>query len=126
MGTWVTPDEIIPGRHQNAWRISSENLARGNEGAIERLKEESSLMTLLSLVKEVPLGAFRELQSKHDDDQKIMRALAEAYRSRLRRALELYERDDEEDTEEAYRLRCVLVNMARAVFHWAGKHDGSG
>lgn len=124
VGTWVTPDEIIPARHQTAWRITSENLARGNEGAMERLKDESRLMALVALVKEVPLKAFRELESKVEKPRRIMRGLAEAYRGKLRAALDVYERDDEEDIEEAYGLRCVLISMSRAVFHWLGEDNG--
>lgn len=120
----MTPDEIIPARHQTAWRITSENLARGNEGAMERLKDESRLMALVALVKEVPLKAFRELESKVEKPRRIMRGLAEAYRGKLRAALDVYERDDEEDIEEAYGLRCVLISMSRAVFHWLGEDNG--
>jgi hypothetical protein len=124
VGTWVTPDAIIPARHQNAWRITSENIARGNERALERLADESRLMALVGLVKEVPLKAFRELESKDGKPESIMRRLAEAYRGKLRAALDLYERDDEEHTREAYALRCVLVSMSRAVFHWLGQQNG--
>ena len=124
VGTWVTPDAIIPARHQNAWRVTSENIARGNERALEQLADESRLMALVGLVKEVPLKAFQELESKGGKPKSIMRGLAEAYRGKLRAALDLHERDDEEDTREAYGLRCVLVSMSRAVFHWLGQQNG--
>ncbi len=125
VGTWVTPDEIIPARHQNAWRISSENIIRENEEALKRLQDESRLTELLSLIKEVPLKTFRELEAKDANPKSIMRGLANAYRGKLRTTLDLYERDGEEDSIEAYRLRCVLINMSQAVYHWLGNQDGS-
>lgn len=123
LGTWVTVDGIIPARHQNAWRISNENLARGSVGALERLKEESRLSELLLLIKEVPFKAFRDIEAKNENTKTMMRKLGEAYRGKFRAMLDIYERDEEEDTQEAYRLKCILVNMSRAVFRWIGKGD---
>ncbi|HEY5572917.1 MAG TPA: SPFH domain-containing protein [Anaerolineales bacterium] len=124
VGTWVTPDEIIPARHQNAWRITSENIARGSDEAMHRVQEESRLRELVSLVKEVPLKAFKQLENDDSEPRNKMRKLADAYRGKLRAALDLYQRDAGEESSEAYRLRCVLIHMSRAVFHWLGDRDG--
>jgi hypothetical protein len=128
VGTWVTPDDIIPTRHQMAWKITCENLVRGNQISLNELREESRLLELVKLVKEVPVKAFRELRSSNGDPRAIMRQLAEAYRGKLRAALDLYARADQGDSETtseaAYRLRCVLVNMTRSVFHWTSDSNG--
>jgi hypothetical protein len=144
VGTWVTPDDIIPTRHQMAWKITCENLVRGSPSSLHELREESRLLELVKLVKEVPVKAFRELRSKDEDPRAIMRQLAEAYRGKLRAALDLYAREGQGDSEAAsepaseaaaeaasessseatYRLRCVLVNMTRSVFHWTGDSNG--
>lgn len=124
VGSWVTPDDIIPTRHQMAWKITCENLVRGSQLSLNELREESRLLELVKLVKEVPVKAFRELRSKDGDPRAIMRQLAEAYRGKLRAALDLYAREGQGNSEVAYRLRCVLVNMTRSVFHWTSDSDG--
>lgn len=118
VGTWVTPDDIIPTRHQMAWKITCENLVRSSRTSLDELREQGRLSELVKLVKEVPVKTFRELLAKDGDAKGIMRLLAEAYRGKLRAALDLYVREGREDSEAAYRLRCVLVNLARSIFHW--------
>ncbi|HJW90510.1 MAG TPA: hypothetical protein VJ436_07700, partial [Anaerolineales bacterium] len=121
LGTWVTPDEIIPERHQNAWRITNDNLARGSEPALKSLFDESRLAELILLVYDVPLKQFRTLAPQADlSAREAMIALVSGYRSRLRSALDLYERDGKGETPEARSLRAVLDHLAHVVFHFLG------
>jgi hypothetical protein len=121
VGTWVTPDEIIPERHQSAWRITNENLARGSEPALNSLFDESRLGELTLLVYDVPLNLFRTLAPQANlTTREAMISLVNGYRAKLRSALDLYERDGKGDTPEARSLRAVLDHLAHVVFRFLG------
>lgn len=121
IGTWSTPDEIIPERHQSAWRITRENLARGSDEALETLYEESRLGELLMLLYSVPLEAFRSFDPQDEDrKQENLIQVVHGYRGKLRAALDLYERDGKSDTPGARRLRAVLDHLAHVVYRWIG------
>lgn len=119
VGTWETPDEIIPERHLEAWRISIQNFVRGNDRILEGLIEESYLGELSLMVREVPLTKFQEMITKEEARERIIKELALTYRSRLRAAFDLMERDQE--SVEAQRTRQVLEHLARVLYHKIGE-----
>ena len=110
VGTWVTPDEIIPQRHREAWRMTIENLVRGGETELERIRREAELMEFLRLVQEVPVLAFRQNQELEARDR--MRQMIIAYHSRLNEVYETLTREDRLPEVRA-RLRNVLVFLSR-------------
>jgi hypothetical protein len=119
LGTWVTPDAIIPEQHQTAWRITRENLARGSEAALKQLFEESRVGELMVLVFDVPLGTFRGLNGKDETQRKDnMLVLVNAYRGKLRAALDSYEREGKAESPEGRKLRAALDHLAHVVYRW--------
>jgi hypothetical protein len=126
VGTWKTPNEIIPEQHQTAWRISRENLVRGSQNSMDVLKEESRLGELRALVYDVPVGISRGMDRKDEARKREnMLALVHAFRGKLRSALDIYEREGKADTVEARRLRQTLDHLAHVVYRWLGD-SGNG
>lgn len=126
VGTWKIPDEIILEKHQTAWRISRENMARGNQASIDLLREESRLGELRSLVYDVPVGISRGMDRKEEARKREhMLALVHAYRGKLRSALDIYEREGKADSIEARHLRRTLDHLAHVVYRWLGD-SGNG
>jgi hypothetical protein len=110
VGIWVTPDEIVPQRHLEAWRLSLENLVRGSPQELDRLRRESETMEFYRLVQEVPLLTFRRNQELPSTER--MRRMIIAFHSRLNEVLETLERENRLPDERA-RLRNVLVFLSR-------------
>ncbi|RPI23327.1 MAG: hypothetical protein EHM70_22655 [Chloroflexota bacterium] len=89
VGTWVTPSEIIPERHLEAWRLSSENRQRGSEQTLSGIQLDARLTELLRLIDEMA-GTFYNLVNQGLDGETVMRRLMLSYREKLRSARELY------------------------------------
>ena len=87
VGTWKTPNEIVPGKHLEAWRISRENMARGNPTALDILRQEARLQQIIRLIQTAPLGRFQ--QTSKDEHQHRVQDLLIAYRQQLIEAEEL-------------------------------------
>lgn len=95
VGTWVTPTEIIPANHLEAWKISRENFVRSDPEQIKRLQEDARLQESLRLIQTMPVGKFyTELQQ--ENDAALIDSLVGDYYERIQSALELYEREGEE------------------------------
>ena len=107
VGTWVTPAEIIPANHLEAWKLSRENATRNNAEQLRRLREEAYLQEGLRLIQTMPVGQFyTELKSA--DDATVIDALIGDYYERIQSAFELFERDGLE-------LPVVLLNALRVL-----------
>ncbi len=83
VGTWHTPEQIIPKRHLEAWRISRDNLVAKSEGAIKEIRDQASLQAILDSINEVPLEIYRTAQQKRLNDAMTLRNLLLAYRGQL-------------------------------------------
>jgi hypothetical protein len=95
VGTWVTPAEIIPANHLEAWKLSRENFARNNPEQLKRLQEDARLQESLRLIQTMPVAKFyNELKQASDTD--LIDSLVGDYYERIQSALELYERDGQE------------------------------
>jgi hypothetical protein len=89
LGTWVTPSNIIPERHFEAWKLSSEARIRRSRVVLEQMQEENRLAELLRLIDEIPALFYNLCQQNIQPDQ-ILRELALAYREKLRYARDLF------------------------------------
>lgn len=87
VGTWKTPNEIVPGKHLEAWRISRENIALSNPTALDILRQEARLQQIIRLIQTAPLGRFQ--QTIEDEYQHRVQDLLIAYRQQLIEAEEL-------------------------------------
>jgi hypothetical protein len=124
VGTWLTPDEIIPEKHIKAWRITRDNLARSGKAALEDLEDHSRNLALGGLIQDTIINSHRQINKDDSDDAKAVRQIVESYRSKLRSALDIYEQSDRLHSPEARRLRRVLEHLARVSYRWLGDAHG--
>jgi hypothetical protein len=124
VGIWVTPDEIIPEQHVNAWRITRDNITRGGEQALADLEEQSRNGSLVGLIQETITNSDQQINNSDGDDAQAIKQIMEAYRIRLRTALDIYEQSDGGRSQEARRLRRVLEHLARVTYRWLGDANG--
>jgi hypothetical protein len=121
VGTWALPAGIIPERHLQAWRITYENLARGNEAAVENIFNSNRAEQLSAIIHDTPIGIFNQIDPDESARRKVdMVKLVNGYRGKLHAALEVYERRDESNTPVARRVREVWTHLAHVVAHYAG------
>ncbi len=100
IGTWETPSEIIPEQHLKAWQLSCQNQLDGSPRAIRELQNESRREELLRLIREIPVGAFQQLESRGLPLDQIKRELLLSYREKLRIAWEYYQSNQEQPPAE--------------------------
>jgi hypothetical protein len=124
VGTWVTPDEIIPEQHVNAWRITRENISRGGKQALESLEQQSRDSSLVGLIQEIITISNQQIVENVGEDDKAIQQIMESYRSRLRTALDIYEQREGINSPEARQLRRVLEHLARVAYRWLGDANG--
>ena len=121
IGTWDFPTDIIPERHLQAWRITYENLARGNDAVLESLSASSWTEQMLAIVRDTPLDNFSQIDTADQDMRKMsLVTLVKGYRGKLHLALEAFDRRDESDTQAARRVRDVWTHLAHVISHYAG------
>jgi hypothetical protein len=112
IGTWVTPSEIIPARHLEAWRLSSETRIMNSPTTTARIRSESRLGELLRLIDDVLTNFYSLLQEELPAGQ-VMRRLVLVYREKFRNARELYEAQEQPippELEEAIRHLSIVVS----------------
>ena len=93
VGTWDFPAQVIRTRHQEAWRISHENLARNNPAAYQRLRSQQKIGEVQRLIQSIAIATFQKVNSVSGitlDD--VMRTLILAYHTQMREAIGEYER----------------------------------
>jgi hypothetical protein len=117
VGTWKTPNEIVPEKHLEAWRISRENLARGGEGALFGLRKETQLQQILRLVQTIPLARFQ--QSKGREHKEIIQDLLIAYREQMIEAIELLVKCNRPEPQVVREAIKHIESMV-GIKHWVG------
>lgn len=118
VGTWVTPAEIIPAKHLEAWKISRENSSRNSPEQLKRLREDAYLQKALNLIQTIPIGRFYvELKDIEDDDIVIETLLGDYY-ERIQSALELFERDGLELPRVIMEALSILNKVRGTTHRW--------
>jgi len=117
VGTWKTPNEIVPEKHLEAWRLSRENLGRGSQGALNGLKKENQLQQTLRLVQSVPLARFHQNRDKTHKD--IIQELLVAYREQLIEVLELLAKSNRPEPP-IVRAAIKHIEGVLGIKHWVG------
>ena len=59
IGVWKTPDEIIPGKNVEAWRLSKENAEKRMAEKLNTSQEEEISAELLKQIQKVPLASSK-------------------------------------------------------------------
>ncbi len=122
VGTWKTPSEIVPEKHLEAWRLSRENLARGNQGELDGLRNESQLQQTLRLVQNIPLARFRQNETREHKD--IIQDLLIAYREQLIEAIELLVKSNRPEPP-IVRAAITHIEGILGIKHWVGATSSS-
>jgi hypothetical protein len=119
VGTWDFPAQLIPARHQEAWRITHDNLMKNNPAAFNGLRWQHKINETLRLIQMVPIGTFKQVMSVPNiqvDD--AIRALILAYYTQMREALAEYERSEYElekqEGEESDPVKLLALRERRA------------
>jgi hypothetical protein len=94
IGIWKTPNEIIPEKHLEAWRLSRENLTRGNPGAMNGIRREARLQSILRMIQTIPLVRFRENLQNGKSHTYTMRDLLLGYREQFIESMDLVKKVD--------------------------------
>ena len=117
VGTWKTPSEIVPEKHLEAWRLSRENLARGNQGELDGLRNETQLQQTLRLVQNIPLARFQQNNAREHKD--IIQDLLIAYREQLIEAIELLVKSNRQEPP-IVRAAIKHIEGILGIKHWVG------
>jgi len=120
VGTWVTPDEIIPERHVKAWKITRDNVMRGSPKALESLAEQSRKGALVGLIQGTITTSRQQIDDNFGEGDEAMKQIIDAYRVTLRTALDIYEQNRGLRSPEAVKLKLVLEHLARVAYRWLG------
>ncbi len=107
VGTWKTPDKLIPEKHLEAWKLSNENLYRESDEVLQELEKEAIIQKTVSLIQDVPVAAYRNAESDDQEHKKKMRSLLLAYHQQLLEAAEFMRAKGE----------AVPPNIEEAVAH---------
>ena len=107
VGTWKTPAELIPEKHLEAWKLSSENLYRESDEVLQELEKEAIIQKTVSLIQDVPITTYLNAESDDQEHKKAMRSLLLAYHQQLLEAAEFMRAKGE----------AVPPNIEEAVAH---------
>jgi hypothetical protein len=123
IGTWIIPSDIVPRRHLEAWRLTLDNMARGSDAELARLRVESETQEFLRLVREIPIQMFRSRANLSARDR--LRQLVLAFQSVLTEVYRNPQLSDRLEAEEREHLRRVLEFLTRFTIRWL-RGDGGG
>ncbi len=88
VGTWVTSASVISDRQVDAWKITADNQVRRRK--FEQQEKENRVDELVSMIRGVPLIAFRNARGANKSDYEIQHELLSNYQGILRTALSSY------------------------------------
>jgi hypothetical protein len=111
VGTWETPDEIIPENHLEAWKTSIENQKLGGEEQLTRLYKSSLGAKLIELINDLPINTYYRLAEKEQkNDDQVIEALLEEYIKYLN-GIKRYFEDLGEKTPENINTALESINL---------------
>lgn len=101
-GTWVPPDDIIPEKNMEAWKLTQENAKRGANGKIKGAENGEKIEETLRLIQQVPLSPATLISAPNSYRGQILTEILERYTELIKNAkdlLDIYEEDFEDLTE---------------------------
>jgi hypothetical protein len=117
VGTWKTPNEIVPEKHLEAWRLSRENMERGGKDTMDELRQEAQLQQMLHLIQNIPLTRFQ--QNNGREHKETIQDLLIAYREQLIEAIELLVKSNR-DEPKILREAIKHIEAVLGITHWVG------
>jgi hypothetical protein len=92
VGTWKMPpgipNQVIPEKHLEAWRLTLENMTRGNEQAMDNLEKDSELLELQRLIQKGPIQTHQDNLDKNLKKSMALRTLMQVYSQQLSEVIE--------------------------------------
>jgi hypothetical protein len=133
MGSWMVPTEIVPEtrivppQHIEAWRISRENLRKGNDIASGYFEKEAAVQKFVSLIQEIPVAKHVSATTKAERDN-LMNLLLDSYRSQLIQAAEFMKAKGQPVPEVIIQAIKCLSKVLGQDWGWGGAvaPDGKG
>jgi hypothetical protein len=118
VGTWETPNEIIPENHLEAWKTSLENLRLGGSEQLNRLYNDSRASTLIQKINQLPINAYYVLtQQGKKTDNEIIDGLFEHYVGYLR-SISRYFEDHQQKIPE--NINTAIEAVGLLLYHDIG------
>ena len=118
VGTWKMPtkitNEVVTGKHLEAWQLSRENMARGNKDALNELRQEANSQQINSQIQNIPLARFNH--SSGEKHEHRVQDLLIAYREQLIEAVELLRKSKKQIPGSIYQAIEYLDKILG--FHW--------
>lgn len=106
IGSWRTPNQIIPEQHLEAWQLSMDNQARRDSGT-----PNLGAQHIIRFIQEVPLDRFAESQREQRTHQETMFGLLVGYREQFMQILHIMEKKHE-------RINSRIINrILRSLEH---------
>ncbi len=125
MGSWMVPTEIVPEtrivppQHIEAWRISRENLGKGNDISSGYFEKEAAVQKFVSLIQEIPVAKHVSANTKAERES-TMNLLLDAYRSQLIQAAEFMKAKGQPVPEVIIRAIKCLSKVLGEDWGWGG------
>jgi hypothetical protein len=91
VGTWKSNTEVILDDHLEAWMLTRENTALGNDEEINRIRSDARLREMTNIIKQTPVSTYDENEKSGIDDNTLIRNLLEDYLQRLWAGVEWFE-----------------------------------
>jgi hypothetical protein len=88
VGTWKTPEVIVPEKHLEAWKLSNDNLYRESPEVLDKIESDAILQKTIMLIQDVPITAHLKATTEEKESKKAMRTLLLAYHQQLMEAAE--------------------------------------
>ncbi|HEX6270670.1 MAG TPA: hypothetical protein VFZ43_10565 [Anaerolineales bacterium] len=121
VGTWKTPAEIVPEKHLEAWKLSQENLYRGNPDMLASLEDEALIQKMVILIQDVPVAAYQRVTDEDKEHNNAIRSLLLAYRQQLIEAADfMYQKGETVSPRIIQAIDIISKVMGFTDWHWVG------
>ncbi len=87
IGSWKTPNNIVPEQHLEAWKLTMENQARREEGAPDHRAQH-----VKEFIRDVPFRRFEQARQKPHTHRDVMIAMLVGYREQFMKILYMTEK----------------------------------
>lgn len=88
VGTWQPPVDFLSDQHQEAFRITNENIARGHPEVLNEIRNQSRRRELAHLIRTYPLSKFHAENSLHKSYSEIIFQMLWEYHFILKKVAE--------------------------------------
>jgi hypothetical protein len=118
IGTWKTPQSIVPEYHLDAWKLSTENANRSSDQHFQRIEQTALVNKAIQMIRSMPIERHhkisRQQSMKHRD---MVRNVVLGYREQLAEAREFLERELLKKEGNTTRVIRDLEQINQAIGH---------